>query len=578
MRRLLIALATIASLLLAPRDASAAWPQPGSVVAHPHTTFIYFSESKLIAAPDGSVVALGCGSTASSEYWDSQRAAPSGDLTPAWPGLLTFSTPTTNGGPGVLARMGFGFSTGGDLLASWADGSATIWHQRMVGYGDPAPSLLDRSFTNPLSWGVYFTGLAPAAGNEVYLYYGNGQGSSIAPRLMRRAADGSVSPGWPVNGKRVFFAQAWDGTLLPDGAGGVIASERTPGFEFRVNRVAADTAFAAGWSSAGLLLNSNVSIFDEQPFPQLLTSGASGYLACWSENQPSTSPPTRELSMKRFLSNGTVDPAWPADGVKTSFTSSTPPRFAVIPDGAGGAFVLFERAGEPRGTHVLVTGVVDPAIGGADAPLLDPGAQYIAERECCAAPVRVPLVGCQGKNGGLIFVWADGRTAPQGSLRARWLTSGLQPDPSEPATPRLIPTTSATKNNVRAAIPDGFGGLYVAWEDQPVDSVVLVMNRVLASEFLAAPPAPRPSAMALSAPRPNPARDAVSLDLTLPDDSPARVELLDIAGRVSRAQLVSGAGSHAIAFDRLSSLSPGLYFVRAVGRTGSRTVRLAVNP
>src|SRR5262249_50741131 len=157
----------------------------------------------------------------------------------------------------------FGFSTAGELLTSWADGGTTIHQQRLVGYGDPAPSLLNRSFTNPLSWGVDFTGLAPAAANEVYVYYGN-RHLDVSPRLMRRSADGSLSAGWPVNGKSVFVADAWNGTLLPDGAGGVIASARTIGFDFRVNRVSADTTLAAGWPANGLLLGSNVDPSEAQ--------------------------------------------------------------------------------------------------------------------------------------------------------------------------------------------------------------------------------------------------------------------------------------------------------------------------
>jgi len=240
-----------------------------------------------------------------------------------------------------------------------------------------------------------------------------------------------------------------------------------------------------------------------------------------------------------------------------------------------GAFVLFEVEGEPRGTHILSTGVVDPAIGADDAPLLDPAAQYIGDR----APARVPLVAAPGKNGGLIFVWTDGRDAPQGALRARWLTSSLQPDPTEPATPRMIPTANADYADVRAANSDGAGGLYVAWGDYPASDPngVVMMNRVLASEFLSAPPSGRPSTLALSAPRPNPAHGAVALDVTLPDDSPARVELLDVAGRVVRSQTLQGAGVHSVSFDALGGVPPGLYFARVTARSGAQGTRLVVS-
>jgi hypothetical protein len=63
----------------------------------------------------------------------------------------------------------------------------------------------------------------------------------------------------------------------------------------------------------------------------------------------------------------------------------------------------------------------------------------------------------------------------------------------------------------------------------------------------------------------------------LPDNSGARIELLDVAGRVLRTQLVEGAGSHAITFDHLGSLAPGLYFARVTSGDRSTAVRVAVS-
>src|SRR5262249_29822064 len=154
-------------------------------------------------------------------------------------------------------------------------------------------------------------------------------------------------------------------------------------------------------------------------------------------------------------STGVIDPAWPAAGVRITFQSNAEPIWNVLPDGAGGAFVLWQIEGVPRGTHVLAAGQIDPALPvSGDAPLLDAQAQYIS---------GWPLVACAGKNGGLIFVWPDARLAPQAALRARWLTSSLAPDASEPATPRLILTDAGSDNTVRGALPDGAGGLYVTW-------------------------------------------------------------------------------------------------------------------
>ena len=572
MRGFLSILTVLALTPVAATPAAASWPQGGVVVATPlPQIFPGFGEAVLLTAPDGSVVALGSGTTSTSQYWGSQRVTPSGDLTPVWPGLLEPYTTSTTNSTGILSHMGIGFSSAGDLFTSWSDGGPTIRSQRIADWASNAPTLEDRAFVNPLGKNVGFARLAPALGSDVYYYYG---GPGAPPRLMRRTAVGGVSPGWPVNGKRAFPPNVADGAMLPDGSGGVIVSARTTGFEFRVMRINADTTFGAGWT--GLALSSNCSYSDEQDFPQLLASGADGYLACWSNLVPATTPPTRNITIMRFLATGTTDEAWPPEGVQITYTSSSSsdPRFAVLPDGVGGAFVLFQRDDVPRGTHILANGTLDPGLAGTDVPLLDPAAQYVISG---ATQIRrIPLVAAPGKNGGLVFVWVDDRDAPQRSLRARWLTSTLAPDPTEPATPRRIPTHSATFTNVRAAISDGLGGLYVAWGDLPGDDLVVMMDRVLASEYLAAPPQPRATSLALSAPRPNPARGSVALDVTLPDESPARVELLDVAGRVVRSQVVQGAGAHTIAFADLASLAPGLYFARATTHAAATSARVVV--
>lgn len=62
----------------------------------------------------------------------------------------------------------------------------------------------------------------------------------------------------------------------------------------------------------------------------------------------------------------------------------------------------------------------------------------------------------------------------------------------------------------------------------------------------------------------NPARAESSLEFSLPDAAPARLEVLDVAGRlVARREVGSyGAGTHRVAIDELRAQPPGLLFVR----------------
>lgn len=64
----------------------------------------------------------------------------------------------------------------------------------------------------------------------------------------------------------------------------------------------------------------------------------------------------------------------------------------------------------------------------------------------------------------------------------------------------------------------------------------------------------------------NPVRAESTLEFSLPDAAPARLEVLDVTGRlVARRDVGSyGAGTHRVAIDELRAQPPGLLFVRLV--------------
>lgn len=84
---------------------------------------------------------------------------------------------------------------------------------------------------------------------------------------------------------------------------------------------------------------------------------------------------------------------------------------------------------------------------------------------------------------------------------------------------------------------------------------------------------------ALAAVRPNPARGGpFSATFTLPGAAPARLELLDVAGRRLDAADAGalGAGTHTLELGRGRALAPGLYLVRLVQGGATRTARVSV--
>jgi hypothetical protein len=86
-----------------------------------------------------------------------------------------------------------------------------------------------------------------------------------------------------------------------------------------------------------------------------------------------------------------------------------------------------------------------------------------------------------------------------------------------------------------------------------------------------------PLAFALHAPEPNPAvAGAFALRFTLPTGEPARVALLDVAGRRVASTDVVGAGNHIVRFGETTRLAPGVYLARLTQGARSATTRVIV--
>lgn len=89
---------------------------------------------------------------------------------------------------------------------------------------------------------------------------------------------------------------------------------------------------------------------------------------------------------------------------------------------------------------------------------------------------------------------------------------------------------------------------------------------------------PVPPRLALSGVAPNPTRHALWVWFTLPDDAPARLELVDLAGRRVRSVEVGrlGAGPHRVSLADPGPPGPGIYVVRLTRGGASLTRKVTV--
>ncbi len=129
---------------------------------------------------------------------------------------------------------------------------------------------------------------------------------------------------------------------------------------------------------------------------------------------------------------------------------------------------------------------------------------------------------------------------------------------------------------------DGAGGAFVLWSADTTGYDPQFLNywydsyvsRVTPGALLTAPP-PASTGLALAA-GPNPARGAVTARFALPDARPARLELLDLAGRRVTVRDVSGAGAHVETLGEGAALAPGVYLLRLTHGRDTRSTRVAV--
>jgi hypothetical protein len=216
---------------------------------------------------------------------------------------------------------------------------------------------------------------------------------------------------------------------------------------------------------------------------------------------------------------------------------------------------------------------------------------------------RTSLVMCEDGAGGAFLAWTD-RVLEWSVLATRIDRRGQPADGwSAQATPVCHRNDSpydaqATSLGLE---PTGPQAAMLCWQDFRIPptvpqvgfdeaSFVMRLGRsgpgAPAAEFPSAPLivhlAPRPIAapppsFAIHSVFPNPSNGAATVRLSLGDESPASLEVFDLAGRrVSRREVGGAPGEQVVPLSPDRHLSPGLYLVRLAQRQHSATARLIV--
>lgn len=582
-----LASALVASILLA-TPAAADWPASGERLALTNDSVNGTSLTRILDLPSGDLAVFCTGVGGNANGYNVQRVGRNGDLGPGWPSLGA-----TFGQIGKAIRpYELGFTV---------DDSSCAWQVGSTATGKPGAH-----FINPdgvLTPSGYPWPVAGTASSNVQSAFAPAPGGIYVfcnTRVQRFTRAGTVATGWPAAGQPTIGLTAFgDVAALADDAGGVmlLSTFTSSGFPEAQRINSNHTGWAAPLGLSADPADANPDYFQVPILPALIHSGAASFIAGWTT--PANSA-VKTVKLQRFSIDGTIDPAWPDFAVQAVAPDSIA-GITLLPDNTGGAYVLWYAHGMPRGTHVRSNGQFEPGTSELGTPLPGPFAQY-------QPPLTHPLLALLDyvpadvtPDGRLIFAWDDLALAPTKSFRVRWMRPALTSDPSEPDSGRLIMPVGQVEG-MRAVHSDGIGGAFVAWgiiapASSPADvmgasgprgAVPSIfggnvdvgqtwMTRLLPSALVGVQPPPTArSALALSVARPNPTHDVVALDLTLPDDSPARLVLFDLAGRERRTVEVRGAGERTARIDGLAALPPGLYLVRLRHRSGECRGRIVL--
>ena len=243
-------------------------------------------------------------------------------------------------------------------------------------------------------------------------------------------------------------------SMVADGTGGAIVvwQDERNGVDSDVyaQHVLASGTVDPGWPIDGLVVS---AARDNQYFAVTVPDGSGGAIVAWQDDRDETHS---HVFAQRILASGSVDPAWPVDGVAVCPVAGDQLMPAIAPDGAGGAIVAwvsYSAAGayDIFAGHVLATGTLDSLWPVSGSPV-------------CTAPGEQALATiAQDGADGAIISWQDYRGD---SLQyfSQHILAGGGGDPTWPMDGLLL-ASDPHGQRVPSVTPDNAGGVIVTWEN-----------------------------------------------------------------------------------------------------------------
>jgi len=290
-----------------------------------------------------------------------------------------------------------------------------------------------------------------APGGDLLMFWNEFAASPYVLRAQRVTIQGTLASGWPAGGRGVVSTPAGIGVpqLDTDGSDGYLLAW----FDFRASggsrgiygiRIDAETAVRPGWNASGtpICTTSTPQGGPLNDLVRICPDGAGGAFVAWtdSRNTPPMSVLVYDIFAQHILRDGTLDPAWPAEGLAMTGGAGYKYPQAMIADSQGGFFLVSDDSVTHRGSDAERLGTWGMPIYSSQPEAMSDGA------------------------GGLFVTWHDCRNClsiPEDGIYVMRLGPGAQPRPSWPI--GGVQVAASSRDDRNPTLTTSGGAVVVTW-------------------------------------------------------------------------------------------------------------------
>jgi hypothetical protein len=454
--------------------------------------------------------------------------------------------------------------TGGAIVV-WQDfrngSSSDIYAQRVDANGATLWTLGGVALCTATGFQVFPAVVSDGAGGAVVVWTDERVSGYANFYAQHVGADGI--PRWAADGVALTttLADEQAPAITSDDSSGVILTWHSFGGEgLHAWAQRADGSGSPRWGAQGVELAKVSAQID----PRIASDGAAGAFIVWADYRDGDGNATTTYAQRL---NAAGAPQWTANGIALAAPSGDQKYQAMVPDGVGGAVVVWSDYSTTAiwAQRVDASGVLQWPLGGV------PVCSGSRERQVN----RIQPDGA----GGVLVPWSDYRAGGGDVYVQRVNAAGTIVWTIDGVATCTAPFVQVDP----MLIPDGSGGAVVAWSDyRSGENYDVYTQRIGAGGQLGGSTlgvgTPTHAALGVRCVGANPHRGELTVDCSVPTGGTAIVGLFDVAGRCLETHVLPQASTDTqlVEFSAAGGRAPGVYVVRLVQGRRSAAARLVL--